>query len=46
MLKLTKIDAEIHKHFRDIFKDLDVRKIDEDILKSNEGKEVHYKTIR
>lgn len=39
-LKLTKIDDEIHGHFRREFADLDVRgPLDEDAMKSKEGKE-------
>lgn len=39
-LKLTKYDDEIHTHFKLAFPEIDVAvKIDEDAMKSKEGKE-------
>ena len=40
ILKLTKVDDDIYKHFRLEFPDLKVDKIDVDAMKSAEGKEV------
>ncbi|KAK5900255.1 hypothetical protein CgunFtcFv8_025227 [Champsocephalus gunnari] len=39
-LKLTKMDDDIYKIFRDTFKDLDIKKLNPDDLKSDEMKEV------
>ncbi|KAF3918289.1 hypothetical protein ABW21_db0203765 [Orbilia brochopaga] len=39
-LTLTKFDDEIHEHFKETFPELDVsQKLDEDAMKSKEGKE-------
>ena len=39
-LKLTKIDDDIHTHFKETFPDLDVsQKLNEDDMKSKDGKE-------
>ncbi|KAF3848413.1 hypothetical protein F7725_014920 [Dissostichus mawsoni] len=39
-LKLTKMDDDIYKMFRETFKDLDIKKLNPDDLKSDEMKEV------
>jgi hypothetical protein len=39
-LKLTKVDEMIYQEFRSQFSDLNVQLIDENILKSNDSKEV------
>ncbi|XKL69373.1 hypothetical protein PGB90_007142 [Kerria lacca] len=50
LLRLTPIDEEIYKHFREQFPGLKLDTVDEDHMKSNEQKEIwrnfceHYKT--
>ncbi|XP_068190316.1 protein PBDC1 [Antennarius striatus] len=39
-LKLTKMDDKIYESFREVFKDLDIRLLREDDLKSDKAKEV------
>jgi len=39
-LKLTKLDDKIYSSFRETFKELDVKRLKEDDLKSDEAKEV------
>ncbi len=41
-LKLTPMDDEIYNKFREDFKSLDVKLINEDELKNKENKEVSY----
>ncbi|XP_058473524.1 protein PBDC1 [Solea solea] len=38
-LKLTKVDDKIYSSFREIFKELDIKVLNQDDLKSNEAKE-------
>ncbi|KAF0031844.1 protein PBDC1 [Scophthalmus maximus] len=38
-LKLTKLDDQLYSSFRDAFKDLDIRALDPDQLKTDEAKE-------
>lgn len=39
-LKLTKLDDQIYSSFRETFKDLDVKQLNSDDLKSDKAKEV------
>lgn len=42
-LKLTKLDDKIYSSFRETFKDLDIKRLKEDDLKSDKAKEVRLK---